>query len=431
MSQEIKVNKTELRQGFRATPPGSKSLTNRALIAAALCSETVELLNPLESEDTEVAMEAIERLGVHTEKLDRSLKVSGTSLNSFAEQNPVLYLGNAGTAVRFLSAVLCAKGVVCRIDGSDRMRERPIEILLKGLTELGGEIHSIENNGCPPLQIGDHPLQGGETTLSGQVSSQYFSGLMMACPLAKKESIIRVSDDWLSLPYIEMTQKMLRAFQIRCDIKGKEIVIPGHQKYVSPGRFQIEPDATAATYPLTLAALHRIPVKIDHLGCDSLQGDVQYAEVLKLMGAQVIMHKDYIEADFPEPLKAIEYNAESIPDAAMSLVVLLAVTPGKSRLTGLRNLKFKECDRLTALETELGRIGAKVHAFEDGFEIEGVLTHDLQPAKIKTYKDHRMAMCLSLLGTCFEGMVIDDPACVEKTYPDYWNDLKMWVDSAQ
>ena len=422
---------------FEAEVPGSKSLTNRALIAAALCSSPVTLLGALSSEDTEVASEALRSMGV---KIDMQGSTWEVDASAFQANGPAilpngqnvakeLYLANAGTAVRFMSAVLCAKGIECKITGSERMHERPIELMLQGLRDLGGDIAALHNNGCPPLKIGRGGLKGGSTAISGQVSSQYFSGLMMAAPLALNAVNIRVTDEWLSFPYIEMTARLLQDFGVKVKLSKEGLIaIEAPQTYVSPGNYRIEPDATAATYPLALGVLHGVGVKVLGLTLDSLQGDVEFAKVVERMGCQLHCDAKGIQLSRRGPLQGIEANLNHIPDAAMTVAVLCSVAQGHSRLTGLKNLAFKECDRLRALATELNKLGCRVEAHGDGFNIEGVPVTRLKGANIATYRDHRMAMCLSLLGTLVEGVVIEDPQCVEKTYPCYWDDLKTWLD---
>lgn len=423
------VATTRLTRPFEARVPGSKSITNRALIAAALCQEPVVLEGALHSEDTEVAREALAKLGV-------SVEVEGDTFNvdprgwTMRVDGGDLYLANAGTAVRFLSAVLCARGVTCRVHGTDRMHERPIGLLIDALSELGGEIRSEADNGCPPLLIGGSGLKGGSASISGQVSSQFFSGLMMAAPFAQTDCTIHVSDEWLSKPYIDLTAAFLKSFGVSTEVGPAAIHIPTGQSYQSPGRYAIEPDATAATYPLALGVLHGVPVTLRGLSLHSLQGDVAFVRVLEAMGCQVDGSGKDLEVQPADQLTSIEMDLNQIPDAAMTVVVLCTLARGRSRLTGLRNLAFKECDRLKALEAELGKMGAKVTADEDGFTIEGVEVSELKGASISTYHDHRMAMCLSLLGTLVEGTVIEDPSCVEKTYPRYFEDLESWVRGA-
>ena len=439
------VRQVHLTQGFSARPPGSKSLTNRALIMAALTGEAVTLVNPLTSEDTEVAKDALRALGVQIKELDSGdWLVDGSGLTAPAEP-PTLYLGNAGTAMRFLTAVLCARGIACTLDGSPRMRERPMHDLIQALQDLGGDVTSQFDNGCPPIVIGPGGLRGGETTMSGQVSSQFFSALMLAAPLAKQDVVIHIKDELLSRPYVEMTAKLLyESFNFQLVVDLKTIKVAGHQSLnLSKKSIPIETDASAATYPLGLAVLQRAPkchvdgIRLPTWGADSqnLQGDINFVHFLRSLGYEPPILSGgpleiYLKTNECKPLTA---NLQEIPDAAMTLVTLLAVVPGHSSLTGLRNLAFKECDRLSALETELGRLGCdiKVRPDRDGFEINGVDSSNLKmptDGPLRTYKDHRMAMCLAILGTIVPGGVeIEDPRCVEKTYPTFWRDLADWI----
>lgn len=426
-NNQLQLQKKACPTGYQARVPGSKSLTNRAIIAAILCEKEVVLEGVLESEDTQLAKDAAIEMGASIETSGTTWTVRPNMFPKPSDKPFSLYMGNSGTTVRFMSAVICALGLETEIDGSERMRERPLDLLIDAVNKLGGQIESVKGTGCPPLKTAKKAIQGGEVELSGQVSSQYFSGLMMACPIAKENSIIRVSDVWLSLPYIEMTQQMLECFGIKMTLKEKSIEICGGQKYKSPGVYQIEPDASAATYPLGLGALHNVPVTIPGLGSQSLQGDVRFAEVLGMMGCDIQIDKHEIQLKSSGKLKAIQTDLNDIPDAAMTVVVLCCLAEGTSRLTGLKNLAFKECDRLKALETECNKMGAKVKADSDGFTIEGVSRNELKAATIETYKDHRIAMCCSLLGTLVDGVKIIDPRCVEKTYPNFFEDLHAWL----
>ncbi len=416
-----------------AEVPGSKSLTNRALIMAALCKDAaVVLKRPLHSEDTVLAREALERLGAEIRDLTGGgLEVRGGGLRDPEEREKPLYLGNAGTVVRLLTGALAGAGVGCVIDGNERMRERPMGPLLTGIRDLGGEIRARNGNDCPPLMLSGVKLRGGETAVSGQVSSQVFSGLMIGAAQAEKESIIRVTDEWLSRPYIEMTARMLAEFGVGASVHEGNIEIAGGQKFISPGEWEIEADASTASYPLALGMLHGVPVEIPGLGEDSLQGDVEFAKWLTQMGAKLNFQSSPRSLRITPPqngFSALPHaDLSNIPDAAMTLVTLLAVAQGRSKLTGLRNLAFKECDRLHALETELSKMGGKVLANPDGFEIVGVPVQQMRPAKISTYNDHRVAMCLALLGTMVEGVVVENPACVSKSFPHFWTALEQWL----
>lgn len=417
------------RASWSCRVPGSKSLTNRALIAAALCPEPVSLLGALDSEDTQLASAALQKLGARIESSGSKVEVDSRSWfrAMHAEPGPDLYLGNAGTAVRFLSAVLAALGVPCRIDGSARMRERPIGELIQGLKALGARVECEAGNACPPLIVRTGGLEGGTTRISGRISSQFFSGLIYAASLGRRDSRIEVTDEFLSRPYIEMTCRMLEAFGVRASLLDDAVEIPGSQHYRSPGVYAIEPDASAATYPAGLAALHGAGVEIEGLTRDSLQGDVAFFSYLEDMGCAVEWRARSIAILPGARLRGLVADLSSIPDAAMTLCVLCCIAEGESRLTGLGNLVHKECDRLSALECELRKLGADIRAEADGFSIRGRPVRELHGARIETYKDHRMAMCLSLPGTRVQGVEILDPACVEKTYPGYWRDLESWL----
>jgi 3-phosphoshikimate 1-carboxyvinyltransferase len=431
----MEIKKVSARQAARpihSRPPGSKSLTNRLLVMAGLCAADVTLEGALTSEDTQMASGALEKLGLRIDRQDDRWTIQGSLLESQARrEEPVeIFLGNSGTSTRFLSAVLCALGLNVRVDGTERMRERPIGLLIKALTDLGGVIESEKGNDCPPLKIGGdgNRLRGGKTELSGEVSSQYFSGLMLAAPLAKGSVQLRVTDQFLSRPYIEMTAALMERFQVQARVGDFEIEIPANQTYQSPGTITVEPDATSASYPLVLGMLHGQSVTIEGVDQSSVQGELEILDHLQTMGARVEWGQGRLTLRPPAtryPLGEVDLNR--LPDAAMTLLTLAAVTPGEHKLTGLRNLAVKECDRLTALETELQKMGAHVEAHSDGFTVWGIPSANLHPARLATYKDHRMAMCLALLGTICPGTRIEDPRCVEKTYPRFWGDLESWL----
>ncbi len=413
-------------RAIRCRPPGSKSLTNRALIAAALCRAPLELAGALESEDTERASAALRSFGCRIEKSAAGWRLDGTRMAAVAGQ-PEIQLGNAGTAMRFLAAVFCALGWPCRLDGTPRMRERPIEPLLAALRELGGTIACERPTGCPPVLVGGGGIAGGNIELAGSISSQFFSGLMLAAPLARAAVRVHATGDWVSKPYIEMTAKLMRAFGVEAKVSGRAVAVASGQRYVSPGRYEIEPDASAATYPLGLGALHGVPVALEGLGSASIQGDMAFAGELARMGARLAWSATSLRAEFPGRLQGIESDLSAIPDAAMTLVTLACVAQGRSHFTGLANLRLKESDRIAALETELNKLGARVRAGQDGFSIEGVEPSALRPAEIATYDDHRIAMCLGILGTLVPGTRVRDPGCVAKTYPRFWEDLALWL----
>jgi 3-phosphoshikimate 1-carboxyvinyltransferase len=431
----MEIKKISARQATRpitTRPPGSKSLTNRLLVLAGLCDDEVSLEGALTSEDTEMASGALEKLGCRIERREDTWTVHGSLRDPRSSpDDPVeIFLGNSGTSTRFLSAVLCALGRNVRVDGTERMRERPIGLLIRALADLGGVIESEKGNDCPPLKIGGDGsrLRGGQTQLSGEVSSQYFSGLMMAAPVAREPVTLRVTDQFLSRPYIEMTAALMERFQVQARVGELEIVIPAGQSYRSPGTIMVEPDATSAGYPLVLGMLHGQSVTILGLDKTSVQGELEILEHLQNMGARVEWGEGQFTLRAPATRFALgEVNLNRLPDAAMTLLALAAVTPGEHNLTGLRNLAVKECDRLKALETELQKMGAHVHAHSDGFRVRGIPTANLHPAQLATYKDHRMAMCLALLGTVCPGTRVEDPRCVDKTYPRFWDDLESWL----
>ena len=427
-SDPFAVPSLKLASELRVRPPASKSMTCRGLIMGALSSTPVAIKNPLESEDTLLTADALSKLGCSIEKSSDLWLVNGKNFGVNIDKSSEIHLGNAGTTMRLLTAVLCAKSIACRITGSERMLQRPMADLIQALVDLGGEIISENENGYPPVKTGYLGLEGGVATIPGTISSQFVSGLLIATPLARNNSIIRVEGEWVSRPYIAMTQAMLKRFRVDSRVGESAIFVGGRQNYISPGTLEIEPDASSASYPLILGALHGVPVHIEGLGKNSLQGDTTLCHYLEQMGYTVEMSD--LSITLTPTAKRVplpKVNLSAIPDAAMTLCTLLAVTPGESHLFGLANLRVKECDRLKALETELTKMGAHITAYEDGFDIQGIAIEKLKPTQITTYNDHRIAMCLALLGTLCPGTTIENPACVQKSYPEFWDDLLGWL----
>lgn len=401
------------RKGARTTPmievhiPGSKSITNRALIAAALANGKSLLFGALESDDTAVMIRALKELGVKIQKEKRGLTVYGGQFQKPARR---IFCGNSGTTARFLAAVLAAQNFTSIVDGDARMKQRPIEDLVDALRSLGAKISYLGKNGFPPIKI-ERPIQGGKCTVEGKTSSQFLSGLLLAAPLAEKKISIRVKGKLVSAPYVLLTLDMLKKFGVRVEQKTlAHFEIQPNQEF-KPRKFAIEGDASAASYFWGISALTGEPVKIANLPKNSIQADAIpakagiYEQIINRFTGTTIV------------------NCTTFPDSAMTLAVLAAFRKGKTRLTGLENLRVKECDRLHALATELRKIGARVKEFSDGLEIIG-RPKNLHPARIKTYNDHRMAMCFGMLGVVLPGIKIENPKCVKKTYPQFWHDLE-------
>lgn len=402
--------------------PGSKSYTNRALIIAALARGTSTLSGALESDDTHVAREALGHLGVPIEQDGGTICVHGQA-GHFHNPGRPLYLGNSGTSTRFFTALLTLADFPCTITGNARMQQRPIADLLAALQGLGADVESIAGNGCPPVRIGAQRLQGGRATISGAISSQFLSALLMVAPYARQEVLLQVQDTLVSVPYVDMTLDIMARFGVSVPHENyKRFAITGRQCYQGQS-YLVEGDASSATYFWGMAALLGQKMTIRNIPPASAQADLKFLDVLARMGCDVSRHHGLV-VNGPQrlqPLGTIDLNA--LPDAAMTVAVLAAFCKGKTRICNVSNLRVKETDRLHALTTELRKMGVTVEEFSDGLEIDGN-PDAMHGAEIETYDDHRMAMCFGMAGVRLPGLCIQDPSCVSKTYPEFWRDLQ-------
>jgi 3-phosphoshikimate 1-carboxyvinyltransferase len=406
--------------------PGSKSLTNRALLLAALAEGETTLGNVLDAEDTQVMIAALRALGVTLTDAADGLRIAGCA-GMFPQRQAELFLGNAGTAMRSLTAALALANGTYRLDGVARMRERPIGDLVDALNALGARVGYAGQAGYPPLLI--EPARGlgsNRVNIRGEVSSQFVSGLLMAAPLIAPPTglTINVPGTLISQPYVEMTIALMARFGVevrRHDAAdGCAFVVP-RARYRSPGRQMIEGDASSASYFLALGALAGGPVQVQGAGSASVQGDVAFARLLEAMGARVVWTPESIETSSIGPLRGVDYDCGPIPDAAMTAAVVALFAKGRTRLRGIGSWRVKETDRIAAVATELGKLGAKVETGADWLALEGPVT--LRPAEIDTYDDHRVAMCFALAATGGIPVVIKDPRCVSKTFPTFFEVL--------
>ncbi|MDG3004116.1 3-phosphoshikimate 1-carboxyvinyltransferase [Paludisphaera mucosa] len=402
--------------------PGSKSLTNRALIVAALARGPSVLIDALDSEDTRVMIDALEKLGVaidHDAKA-ATIRVTGCS-GRFPTGEADLYVANSGTTLRFLTAALAAGKGSYRIDGTPRMRQRPVADLLQALNGLGAFTKSELDTGCPPVVIKADGLDGGFAFVRGDVSSQFLSGLLMALPYARGETVVEVEGVLVSRPYVAMTLKVMRDFGFQVDNRKYKRFI------VKPGRYDsreyaIEPDASAASYFFALAAITGGSVTVEGLGSSSIQGDVHFVDILEHMGCAVVREADRTTVT-GGPLRSFDVDMNAISDTVMTLAVVALFADGVTRIRNVAHIRHKETDRIAALATELRKLGADVDEQPDGLLIIPPPPGGLRPASIATYDDHRMAMAFALAGLKIPGVVIQDPGCVAKTYPGFWDDL--------
>ncbi len=402
-------------------PPGSKSITNRAFICAALSQGRCLLKNVLWSEDTEVMLKAWQKLGINATPDHDSFEciVEGTG-GILPERKADLYVANSGTTIRFLTAALAACRGEFTLDGVPRMRERPIGDLLTSLNSMGAKAQSLNANhpDCPPIRLVANGFHGGAVQVAGNVSSQFLSGLMMACPLAKRDVQIEISGGLVSRPYVEMTAHVMKSFGVRCEVGESNVSIPAPQTY-QPCEYSIEPDASAASYYFAAAAITGGTATVQGLSKSSLQGDVQFASVLEKMGCKVTWNEDSITVTGGE-LSGIEVDMSEISDTVQTLAAVAVFAKGKTTVRGVEHNRFKETDRISDLARELQRLNMDIEEFRDGFTLT---PKEIKPTLVRTYNDHRMAMSLSLIGLRMPGVWIENPGCTAKTYPHYFEDM--------
>ena len=421
MSPTIEIRPTgPLRATIR--PPGSKSITNRALICAALAQGDSILAGALDSEDTRVMIDALQRLGiaVQHDPAAETIAISGCG-GRLPVDRADLYVANSGTTVRFLTAMLTLGHGVYRLDGTARMRERPIRDLLDALRQLGAQATSELATGCPPVVVQAQNLRGGCAVVAGDISSQFLSGLLMAAPYAQGVVGLRVQGRLVSRPYIDMTLAVMRSFGVRVaeDEPGR-FTIAAPQAYRGR-RYEIEPDASAASYFFAAAAITQGEVTVEGLSQGSLQGDVAFCDCLRRMGCEVRYGENAITV-VGRPLQGIDVDMNPISDTVQTLGAVALFANGPTVIRGVAHIRHKETDRIAALATELRKLGADVQEQADGLTI---VPRPLHAAQIDTYDDHRMAMSLALVGLSVPGVVIRNPDCTAKTYPQFFRDLEM------
>lgn len=406
--------------------PGSKSISNRVLLLAALSDGVTIVRDLLRSDDTDRMLDGLQKLGVTVESLGgNDYKVSGCGGN-LPVKNAELFLGNAGTAFRPLTAALALSGGSYKLSGVARMHERPIGDLVDALRALGAEIDYLGNEGFPPLQINPAPMAGGNVQVRGDVSSQFLTALLMAAPLMSSGVIIEVAGELISKPYIEITLAMMARFGVAVQRDGwRSFTVMPNSRYVSPGAIYVEGDASSASYFLAAGAIGGGPVRVEGVGNTSVQGDVRFADELAKMGALVSMGDNWIEASLPagSKLRAIDLDCNQIPDAAMTLAVAALFAEGTTTLRNIASWRVKETDRIAAMAIELRKVGATVEEGADFIKITPPATSykpQATSSPIDTYDDHRMAMCFSL-AAFGSGIRINDPQCVGKTFPDYFS----------
>lgn len=402
--------------------PGSKSISNRALLLAAQAHGTTRLINLLDSDDTMVMRIALQKLGIRVENFGADVLVHGAGGPlCTADESHQLDLGLAGTAFRPLVAALTLGQGRFVLDGTARMRERPVGHLVDALRELGASIRYGEHEGFPPLEIVGTGLRGGRTHIAGHVSSQFLTALLMALPLAGEATTVELTSALVSKPYIDITIQLLDRFGATVSHDQYQRFDVKPQPFYSPGTFLVEGDASSASYFLAAGAISGRGVTVNGIGARSIQGDVAFAHVLARMGARVDINLDNITVR-PAPLTALDIDLNHIPDAAMTAAVMALFARGRTVIRNIANWRVKETDRLAAMATELRKFGAQVDEGDDYIAIEPPPA--LQPATVATYGDHRMAMCFSLLALGGVPVTILDPGCVTKTFPEYFDEFK-------
>ncbi|WP_277975709.1 3-phosphoshikimate 1-carboxyvinyltransferase [Pantoea endophytica] len=402
--------------------PGSKSVSNRALLLAALAKGTTRLTNLLDSDDVKHMLNALKALGVsYTLSDDRTVcEVVGNAGPLRAEKQLELFLGNAGTAMRPLAAALCLGEQSIVLTGEPRMKERPIGHLVDALRQGGAKIDYLEQTDYPPVRL-NGGFVGGEVSVDGSVSSQFLTALLMTAPLAQQDTIITIKGDLVSKPYIDITLHLMRSFGVDVDNQDyQRFVVKGQQQYQSPGDYLVEGDASSASYFLAAAAIKGGTVRVTGIGRNSVQGDIRFADVLEKMGAVIEWGDDYISCTRGS-LTAIDMDMNHIPDAAMTIATTALFAQGTTLMRNIYNWRVKETDRLAAMATELRKVGAEVEEGHDFIRVTPPA--QLQHADIGTYNDHRMAMCFALVALSDTPVTILDPSCTAKTFPSYFQQL--------
>jgi 3-phosphoshikimate 1-carboxyvinyltransferase len=405
--------------------PGSKSITNRALVLAALtASEGRELVleGALQSQDTEVMVNCLCKLGF---RVVPDWKASKITLRQQTSEPMLpaadLFVANSGTSMRFLTAMVALGQGRYRLDGAPRMRERPIEDLLAALNQLGVHAVSENRNGCPPVLIETRGLPGGSVRIQGGTSSQFLSGLLMAAPFARSDLSIDVDGTLVSVPYVSMTVAMMRQFGLAIEEdRPGHFHIPAPQRPSAVPRYVIEPDASAASYFFGAAAICGGSIGVTGLSAHCMQGDVRFVEILEQMGCRIERATDALTV-YGGSLHGVDVDMKDISDTVMTLGAVACFAEGSTTMRNVAHIRHKETDRLAALATELRRVGAMVEEFADGLTITPGPLHG---GVVETYDDHRFAMGLALVGLKIAGIVIDHPACVAKTYPCFFDDLE-------
>jgi 3-phosphoshikimate 1-carboxyvinyltransferase len=400
--------------------PGSKSISNRVLLLAALAKGTTQITNLLDSDDVRHMLNALTALGVSYRLSACRTRCDVHGIGGlFSHPHPItMFLGNAGTAMRPLTAVLAASAVDVTLTGEPRMYERPVGHLVDALRQWQADVRYLDNAGFPPLQIKGKTLSGGALKIDGSISSQFLTAVLMVAPLLDEDSEIEIVGELVSKPYIDITLALMQRFGVTVhNLNYKTFIVAGRQHYHSPGHWLVEGDASSASYFLAAAAIKGGSIKVTGIGKHAVQGDIHFADALEAMGADIEWGDDYIMVT-RNTLKGLDRDYNAIPDAAMTIATTALFAQGPSVIRNVYNWRVKETDRLAAMATELRKVGAEVEEGHDYLKITPPVkfTH----ASIATYNDHRMAMCFSLVALSDTPVTIEDPDCTGKTFPDYF-----------
>jgi 3-phosphoshikimate 1-carboxyvinyltransferase len=422
MNSSLKISPISHPLNATVHVPGSKSLTNRALLIASLANGTTHLTNALFSDDSRYFAKALQILGfdIQLDEVNYEMTITGLG-GKIPSNNAELFIGNAGTAARFLSAFLTLGYGEYILDGESRMRERPIGDLVEALTKLGAKLETTNN--CPPVKIFASGLSGGKTTIAGDISSQFLSGLLMVAPYAKNKIEITLSTELNSKPYVDMTLAVMKDFGVEIERQGYERFIINPSFFIPLSSYVIESDASAASYFFAAPAICGGTVKVENISRKSVQGDIGFLNVLAQMGCTVTTEMDNcIQVTGTAGLQGIDVDMRDIPDSAQTLAAIAPFASSPTRIRGIASARLKETDRVSATCTELKRLGVQVEEYDDGMAIYPC--NMFTSASTQTYNDHRMAMSFALIGLRVDGITIENPSCVSKTFPNYFEILE-------
>jgi 3-phosphoshikimate 1-carboxyvinyltransferase len=420
-----KIYEVKMGNNFKAEVdiPGSKSVANRALIIAALAEGKTILKNMLFSDDTMYMMDAIKKLGneVDIDKENKTVIIEGNKNRCFKDIE--LFVGNAGTAMRFLPTYVSVGSGNVSLTGIERMKQRPIKDLVDGLKDMGVSVKYKEKDGFPPFEINANGLPGGEIYIRGDKSSQYLTSILLSAPYAKKDVTIKIEGKLVSIPYVDITINMMRDFGVEVENRNyEEFYIKANQTYKGK-EYVIEGDCSSASYFFGIAAITESEIKVNNVSKDAMQGDIKLLDILEQMGAKVEYGNNFVKVKGTEKLNGVTVDMHHMSDVAQTLAVVALFAEGTTEIKNVYNMRIKETDRIKAIYNELTKLGAKVTELYDGLIIEPSKKYN-ENVEIDTYDDHRMAMSLSLAGLKIPKVKIKDPQCVSKTFPNYFDEFE-------